>query len=273
MKNLYSRIGRYMFWAQKYHFPFGVTKLIIGHRGSSAIYPENTELSFAKAFEEGANAIELDVQKSSDNEYIVMHDSTVDRTTDYSGNVSDYTLSELTNMDAGNSTYNNRVDTKIPSLNYVLNQFGSTNIIVIHSKLGEIDTKNIIDICENKNILSNIIIFSNASILGNLKTYNQDIFVMNDSLPNDSNYESILNQAIEEKWDAISWTDEYITESMVQDIQRHNIEMHASYISYDFLNQTERLINLNVNYILGNDCLKMINKFKEFNLAQIKVTQ
>jgi glycerophosphoryl diester phosphodiesterase len=72
--------------------------LKIGHRGAKGYVAENTVASFAKALELGVNLIELDVQLSKDGEVIVIHDETVDRTTNKTGLVSDYTAAELIQM-------------------------------------------------------------------------------------------------------------------------------------------------------------------------------
>ncbi len=69
---------------------------IYAHRGMSYEYPENTLLSFKKAAEvKGIAGIELDTQLSKDDEIVVIHDETIDRTTDGTGNVNSYTLDEL----------------------------------------------------------------------------------------------------------------------------------------------------------------------------------
>lgn len=69
---------------------------IWAHRGSSMMNPENTLLAFRKAAElEGITGIEFDVQLTKDGEIVVIHDEKVDRTTDGTGNVRDYTLNEL----------------------------------------------------------------------------------------------------------------------------------------------------------------------------------
>ena len=70
------------------------------HRGYSGKYPENTLLAFEKAIEAGVDGIELDVQLTRDGELVVIHDETVDRTTDGNGRVADHTLSELQSLDA-----------------------------------------------------------------------------------------------------------------------------------------------------------------------------
>ena len=70
------------------------------HRGFSGKYPENTMLAFQKAFETGADGIELDVQLTKDGEVVIIHDETVDRTTDGTGYVRDYPLEVLQKLDA-----------------------------------------------------------------------------------------------------------------------------------------------------------------------------
>ncbi len=75
--------------------------LIIAHRGASAKEPENTLRAFRRAFEEGADGVEVDVRASSDGVLVVIHDSSVDRTTNGRGWVRAMKFSELRILDAG----------------------------------------------------------------------------------------------------------------------------------------------------------------------------
>ncbi|GAB6928986.1 hypothetical protein JCM10914A_29690 [Paenibacillus sp. JCM 10914] len=75
--------------------------IIAAHRGWKSAYPENTLLAFRKALERGADMLELDLRLTRDQELVVIHDQTVDRTTDGTGNVGDYALTELKRLDAG----------------------------------------------------------------------------------------------------------------------------------------------------------------------------
>ncbi len=75
--------------------------LNIAHRGASACAPENTLAAFRLAMEMGADGFELDVMLSADDHLVVIHDDTVDRTTDGSGPVRRKTLAELRALDAG----------------------------------------------------------------------------------------------------------------------------------------------------------------------------
>ncbi len=73
----------------------------VAHRGASGNYPENTLLAFQKALEIGVDEIELDLYLTKDDHLIIMHDSTVDRTTDGTGAISELTLAEIKALDAG----------------------------------------------------------------------------------------------------------------------------------------------------------------------------
>lgn len=75
--------------------------LRIGHRGSSAECPENTIASFRRALEQGAQMIECDLQLTADGHVVVIHDWTVERTTDGTGTVREMGLAELQALDAG----------------------------------------------------------------------------------------------------------------------------------------------------------------------------
>lgn len=72
---------------------------IFAHRGFSGEYPENTMLSFQKAYETGCDGIELDVQLTKDDVIVIMHDERIDRTTNGKGFIRDYTYEELCRFD------------------------------------------------------------------------------------------------------------------------------------------------------------------------------
>jgi glycerophosphoryl diester phosphodiesterase len=75
--------------------------LVIGHRGASADAPENTIAAFELALAQGADGIELDVHLSADEQPVVIHDFTLERTTDGAGPVSGHRVRELKRLDAG----------------------------------------------------------------------------------------------------------------------------------------------------------------------------
>ena len=97
---------------------------IYAHRGARAIAPENTLPAFQAALDVGAAGIELDVQCSQDGELVVMHDFSVDRTTNGSGKVADFTVAELRLLDAGSYFAPDFAGTRIPTLGEVIDAAG-----------------------------------------------------------------------------------------------------------------------------------------------------
>ena len=76
--------------------------IFCAHRGGAALAPENTMAAFRSAVERwGADMLEMDVRLTADGEVVVFHDATVDRTTDGTGSVSDMSLAQLQELDAG----------------------------------------------------------------------------------------------------------------------------------------------------------------------------
>lgn len=75
--------------------------LVFAHRGGGGLFPENTLEAFKYSAEMGVDVLELDVHSTSDGKLVVLHDFTVDRTTDGGGNVNSLTLEQLKKLDAG----------------------------------------------------------------------------------------------------------------------------------------------------------------------------
>jgi glycerophosphoryl diester phosphodiesterase len=107
------------------------TPAIIAHRGYSILAPENTITAFKLAINHNADGIELDAKLSSDGRVVIIHDQTVDRTTDDHGPISSFTLKELQAMDAGSHFDKTFKGEKIPSLDEVLYRFGDKTFINI----------------------------------------------------------------------------------------------------------------------------------------------
>ena len=75
--------------------------LVMAHRGGKGLRPENTLSAFENAVELGVDVLEMDVHSTKDGELVIMHDSTVDRTTNGTGPIHSFTLGELKELDAG----------------------------------------------------------------------------------------------------------------------------------------------------------------------------
>lgn len=117
---------------------------IIAHRGLSGFYPENTMLAFKKCLNLNIYGIELDVQKTKDNQLVVIHDEKVDRTFNGTGYIKDMTLKEIQALNSSFKNYKNNKDCKIPTLKEVLLLFKPTDFIInIELKNNKIKYKNL----------------------------------------------------------------------------------------------------------------------------------
>lgn len=112
--------------------------LIIAHRGSSGVAPENTLEAFRQAILDGADMIELDVQLTRDGVPVVFHDMSVERTTDGAGRISQMTLADVQKLDAGYKFQRRNAagfpfrgrGVKVPTLEQVLQEFPAVPLIV-----------------------------------------------------------------------------------------------------------------------------------------------
>ncbi len=98
--------------------------VIFAHRGASAFAPENTLAAFRLAAEQGVEAIELDAKLTADGEVVVIHDMTVNRTTNGRGEVRRLSLDEIRRLDAGSFFSVEFRGEKVPLLREVFEEFG-----------------------------------------------------------------------------------------------------------------------------------------------------
>ena len=123
---------------------------IFAHRGSKGTHPENTLTSFKEAVRVGSDGIELDVHLTKDGHLVVIHDETVDRTTNGTGEIRNLTLAEIKAMDAGSWFHNKYAGEKIPTLEEVLlllTELGFNGQLNIELKTDVIQYKGLVEKC------------------------------------------------------------------------------------------------------------------------------
>ena len=122
---------------------------ICAHRGASNTHPENTIAAFKEAISLGAHMIEFDVRLSKDKKLVIIHDATVDRTTNGNGKVAELTLAELKVLDAGSWKSSEFEGEKIPTLEEVLKIMPKNTWLNIHLKndaiIGKMATKLVVE--------------------------------------------------------------------------------------------------------------------------------
>ena len=109
---------------------------ICAHRGAMDTHPENTISAFKEAVRLGVQMIELDVQLTSDDHLVVLHDNTVDRTTNGQGNIGDFSMEQARLLDAGSWKSPGFKGEGIPTLREVLSVIPENIWINVHLKGG-----------------------------------------------------------------------------------------------------------------------------------------
>lgn len=103
--------------------------LVIAHRGANRQAPENTLAAFRHALTLGADAVELDTKLTADGYVVVIHDQTLDRTTEGAGRVTEHTLAEIRALEAGSHFSPAYAGEKVPTLDEVFDAVGSQLLI------------------------------------------------------------------------------------------------------------------------------------------------
>jgi glycerophosphoryl diester phosphodiesterase len=142
--------------------------LIIAHRGYRAKYPENTLASFKAALDAGSGMLELDVMLTRDRKMVVIHDATLERTTDGNGQVSSYTLQELKELDAGSWFDPRFAGERLPALDEVLDLVRGRALLNIEIKSNAYEAhhppdaieKQVVELVRRKNALTSVLISS-----------------------------------------------------------------------------------------------------------------
>lgn len=118
--------------------------LVLGHRGAAADAPMNTLAAFQMAMQAGADGIELDTQLSQDGVPVVIHDDTLDATTNGKGPVAKYTHAELQTLDAGSWFGDAFAGERIPTLATVFEQMPARAVINVEIKHNNQDVATIV---------------------------------------------------------------------------------------------------------------------------------
>jgi glycerophosphoryl diester phosphodiesterase len=108
--------------------------LVLAHRGASAYAPMNTLAAFELALEQGADGIELDVHRTADDQLVIVHDFSVDETTDGSGVVAEMTLDEINALDAGSWYSESFIGVRVPTLDEVFELINRRAVINVEIK-------------------------------------------------------------------------------------------------------------------------------------------
>jgi glycerophosphoryl diester phosphodiesterase len=247
------------------HF-FGSKVLVIAHQGGDGLYPSNTLYAFEKSAEMGVDVLELDVHSSKDGHLVVIHDDTLERTTNGTGLVKEKTLAELQALDAGYTWSPERKEEtfpyrnqgiQIPTLEQVFQTFPDYRINIeikqTEPSINEGLCKLIRDYNKQEQVL--VVTFYDAA-MNDFRKLCPDVVTAGS--PNEVRnfyilYRTFLTNVYPSEADAFQ-VPEYqdslhiVTERFVRNAKRKNIQVHVWTV--DEVADMQRMLNLDVNGII-----------------------
>ena len=214
--------------------------ILTGHRGAAALEPENTLLSMQKAIDLGVDQIEIDVHLTRDQHLVVIHDTTVDRTTDGQGAVADFTLAEIKQLDAGKGE-------RIPTLQEVIDLVRGKVVLQIELK-GPDTAEPVVRTVERNNMESEVLLTS--FVHERLREARQ----LNPSLALSALWsqppDDACEQAIDMGAEAIHILHPNIDAQLVQKAHAHGLMIRAW--NPDTVEEIQRVIDLGVDAVGSN---------------------
>ena len=224
---------------------------ICAHRGAMDTHPENTIAAFKEAMRLGAQMIELDVRLTKDRQLVILHDGTVDRTTDGAGDISTLTFDQVRQLDAGGWLSPEFKGEKIPTLQEAFKVMPDSIWLNIHLK-GDFEMGALVAnvLVENNKIQQSFLACGYGAAKG-AKTVDKNIKICNmERQPKTADY---VSQTIQRRAEFIQFYKTPVDDSLKQWI--NELKAHGIFINYcctDDKEMIQKLFELGVDFILVN---------------------
>lgn len=150
--------------------------IVIAHRGDHTQAPENTLASIRRAIEIGCDYVEVDVRRTSDGMLVLMHDSTVDRTTDGRGKVAELTFAAVRKLSAGSKRGIQWMNEKVPTFEEALAACkGKIKVYVDHKEAPPAD---VLAAIEKHGMLRDVVVYGSPNVLREYKKIQPTVWIM-----------------------------------------------------------------------------------------------
>ena len=240
---------------------------LIGHRGVKDLCPENTLESIAMALELGLTFVEIDVKISKDKLPILLHDDTLDRTTNGNGLVTDYDYENIKKLDAGKFFYKKNTNIFVPKLEDTLNLCINNNVnLNIELKPNKnFEKENTLQIYElTKNIHQIDIFFSSfdmISILEISKLYPQSFrsFLLDDF--KEYNIDDLINLSINNDLKICGLNIDLVSTDIIKKIKESNMSITVYSDKNINLSNANEIFSLGVDSIFIDNPRDLLGKF------------
>ncbi len=241
---------------------------ICAHRGANETHPENTLEAFKEAVRLGAHMVEFDVQITKDKQLVIMHDKSVDRTTNGKGLVSDLTLSEIKKLDAGSWKYSKFKGEEVPTLKEALAVFPKNIWLNIHlkgnKKLGEMTAKVILS---EGRVRQGVIACGKEAASG-VKSVSSKILICN--MERQSDRKEYVQKTIQEKYPFIQLLKKRNDNSLRDDLTiLHQNKVKINYYFGDTESEVKELFEIGVDFVLSNKLDQMLTVAEKMGIERL----
>ena len=230
---------------------------ICAHRGAMKTHPENTIAALKEAIRLGAHMIEFDVRMTKDKKLVVIHDRSVDRTTDGTGLVTELTLLEIKIFDAGSWKSKEFEGERVPTLSEALSIMPNNIWLNIHLKgdeeLGSATAKVVL----SEGCLHQAIIACGSDAASGVTDVNTNIMICN--MERQSNRKEYITETIQGKYPFIQLLKKRNDKNLEEDI--HLLKGKNIRINYYFGDaeiEVDALFNMGINFVLTNRLSEML---------------
>ncbi len=242
---------------------------ICAHRGENRVHPENTLSAFRAAIDMGAHMIEFDVRLTKDKKPVIMHDRSVDRTTDGKGLVSELTFEQIRKLDAGSWKSEKFKGEKVPTLSEALDVMPENIWLNVHLKgdkeLGKIVSK----VIEEKHRKKQAVIACNTVVLEGVKEADDDFLICN--MERQGNRAEYVDETIKGKFPFIQLLIKRKDNTLADDVKRLNKNhVKVNYYHAETADETKELFDMGVNFVLTNNLEEMLDVAESLGIERLK---
>jgi len=242
---------------------------LCAHRGANNTHPENTLSAFKEAIRLGAQMIEFDVRMSKDGKLVIIHDATVDRTTNGHGKVADLTFAELRKLDAGSWKNAKFKGEKIPTLSETLDIMPKNIWLNIHIK-GDTETaKKVAKLILEKKRKSQAVLACKTEAINAVRQIDDSFLICN--MERLSNSKEYVNGTIAIKADFIQLKDRADNSllTLIKKLKQNNIKIN--YFRTNSPEKLKKLFSAGIDFILVDNLKEMMAVAKEIDIQKVSL--
>lgn len=238
------------------------------HRGSMETHPENTIAAFKEAIRLGAHMIEFDVRMTTDKKLVIIHDKTVDRTTDGIGLVTELTLQEIQMLDAGSWKSEEFAGEKVPTFKEALLVMPKNIWLNIHLKgdeeLGEATAKVLL----SEGRIHQGVIACGSDAARGVKSVNENIMICN--MERQGNRKEYVDETIRGEYPFLQLLKKRNDTNLLDEIKRlKSNRIKINYYFGDTAEEVKELFEMGVDFVLTNRLSEMLDVADSIGVKRI----